>query len=164
MTTRAGWISRLMVSTVCSFAALGASAQQTIKIGEINSYKAQPAFLGPYKNGWNLALDETGHPNIGPFRCGGLVMIHSKTNEITRSGLYWAFAHYSRAVRRGARRIESEGSVERVSHVAFANLEGSTVLVLTNGGEETRTVVRLGSHQIEVALPARSISSFTWRG
>jgi branched-chain amino acid transport system substrate-binding protein len=58
MTTRAGWISRLTVSTVCSLAALGASAQQTIKIGEINSYKAQPAFLGPYKNGWNLALDQ----------------------------------------------------------------------------------------------------------
>src|SRR6202012_1867465 len=58
MTTRAGWISRLMVSTVCSLAALGASAQQTIKIGEINSYKAQPAFLGPYKNGWNLALEQ----------------------------------------------------------------------------------------------------------
>ncbi|MBC8731694.1 ABC transporter substrate-binding protein [Paraburkholderia sp. UCT2] len=58
MTTRAGWISRLMVSTVCSFAALGANAQQTIKIGEINSYKAQPAFLGPYKQGWNLALEQ----------------------------------------------------------------------------------------------------------
>ncbi|MGF6972857.1 branched-chain amino acid transport system substrate-binding protein [Paraburkholderia sp. JPY465] len=58
MTTRAGWISRLMVSTVCSFAAFGASAQQTIKIGEINSYKAQPAFLGPYKQGWNLALEQ----------------------------------------------------------------------------------------------------------
>src|SRR6266702_1489979 len=58
MTTRAGWISRLTVSTVLSLAALGASAQQTIKIGEINSYKAQPAFLGPYKNGWNLALEQ----------------------------------------------------------------------------------------------------------
>jgi branched-chain amino acid transport system substrate-binding protein len=58
MTTRAGWISRLTVSTVLSLAAVGASAQQTIKIGEINSYKAQPAFLGPYKNGWNLALDQ----------------------------------------------------------------------------------------------------------
>ncbi len=28
-----------------------AAAQQTIKIGELNSYKAFPAFLEPYKNG-----------------------------------------------------------------------------------------------------------------
>ena len=58
MTTRAGWISRLTVSLTLTLTAFGAAAQETIKIGEINSYKAQPAFLGPYKNGWNLALDE----------------------------------------------------------------------------------------------------------
>ncbi len=29
-----------------------------IRIGEINSYSTQAAFLGPYRNGWNLALDE----------------------------------------------------------------------------------------------------------
>ena len=29
--------------------------------------------------GWNLALDEQGRPNIGPFSCGGLVTIHSNT-------------------------------------------------------------------------------------
>lgn len=35
-----------------------AHAQGTIKIGEINSYKAQPAFLEPYKKGMELAVEE----------------------------------------------------------------------------------------------------------
>ena len=35
-----------------------AFAQQTIKIGELNSYKSQPAFLEPYKKGWEMAVDE----------------------------------------------------------------------------------------------------------
>ncbi len=35
-----------------------ASAQSTIKIGELNSYKAFPAFLEPYKNGMAMAVDE----------------------------------------------------------------------------------------------------------
>ena len=35
-----------------------AHAQGTIKIGEINSYKAQPAFLDPYKKGMDLAVEE----------------------------------------------------------------------------------------------------------
>ncbi len=35
-----------------------ASAQQTIRIGELNSYKAQPAFLEPYKKGLDLAVEE----------------------------------------------------------------------------------------------------------
>lgn len=36
----------------------GAQAQGTIRIGEINSYKAQPAFLEPYKKGLDLAVEE----------------------------------------------------------------------------------------------------------
>jgi branched-chain amino acid transport system substrate-binding protein len=35
-----------------------AQAQSTIKIGELNSYKSQPAFLEPYKRGWEMAIDE----------------------------------------------------------------------------------------------------------
>ncbi|WP_409529234.1 ABC transporter substrate-binding protein [Zwartia sp.] len=35
-----------------------ALAQGTIKIGEINSYKAQPAFLEPYKKGMELAVEQ----------------------------------------------------------------------------------------------------------
>ena len=35
-----------------------AHAQGVIKIGEINSYKAHPAFLEPYKKGMELALEE----------------------------------------------------------------------------------------------------------
>jgi len=39
--------------------ALGqAQARDPIRIGEINSYTAQPAFLAPYRNGWNLAIEQ----------------------------------------------------------------------------------------------------------
>ena len=43
--------------------ALGAPAAlraqgDPIRIGEINSYTAQPAFLAPYRNGWNLAVEQ----------------------------------------------------------------------------------------------------------
>jgi branched-chain amino acid transport system substrate-binding protein len=36
----------------------GNSFAQTIKVGELNSYKVFPAFLEPYKKGWELALEE----------------------------------------------------------------------------------------------------------
>ena len=42
---------------VCAFA-MPAMAQEPIRIGEINSYKAQAAFLEPYKKGMELAVDE----------------------------------------------------------------------------------------------------------
>jgi branched-chain amino acid transport system substrate-binding protein len=37
----------------------GAQAQDTIKVGEMNSYKNFAAFLEPYKKGWELAVEQT---------------------------------------------------------------------------------------------------------
>src|SRR5947209_766495 len=46
------------VALVASSFALPALAQDTIKIGELNSYKVFAAFLEPYKKGWELAVEE----------------------------------------------------------------------------------------------------------
>jgi branched-chain amino acid transport system substrate-binding protein len=50
-------IATLSLTLAAVFAA-PAFAQDTIKIGELNSYKAQPAFLEPYKRGMELAIEE----------------------------------------------------------------------------------------------------------
>ena len=46
------------VAAAFAVAAAPARAKEPIKIGEINSYKAQPAFLEPYKKGMQLAVDQ----------------------------------------------------------------------------------------------------------
>ena len=112
--------------------------------------------------GWNLALDEKGRPNIGPFSCGGMVTIHSETRKITRSGQYWAFAHFSRAVERGAQRIDSQGTLADVHHVAFENPGGDKVLVLTNAGDTRTATVQLGNLESEVPLEKNSLTTLTW--
>jgi branched-chain amino acid transport system substrate-binding protein len=52
---------KLSAMAACTFFFLGGAvsfAQDTIKIGELSSYKNQPAFLEPYRKGWQLALEE----------------------------------------------------------------------------------------------------------
>src|SRR3546814_17824775 len=53
-----GIYRKLATAVLLGLVAAGASAQGVIKIGEINSYKKIPAFLGPYKKGMDLALDQ----------------------------------------------------------------------------------------------------------
>jgi branched-chain amino acid transport system substrate-binding protein len=52
--------SRVLFAALALGAALAqpAAAQGTIKLGELNSYKTFPAFLEPYKKGWELAVEE----------------------------------------------------------------------------------------------------------
>lgn len=112
--------------------------------------------------GWNLALDERGRPNIGPFNCGGLVTIHSESKEITRSGQYWALAHFSRAIRRGAHRFASTSKSSSLSHFACENPDGKKVLILANPGPAQTVDLRLGAMSASVPLEADSVNTLTW--
>ncbi len=112
---------------------------------------------------WNLALDEKGHPNIGPAPCAGFVTVNSQTKEITRSGQYWTFAHYSRAGRRGSRRFDSRTNLEQVSNVAFANPDGTRAVVVGNRGPERTVRVLLAGKMVQVTFPDDSLVTLSWR-
>jgi glucosylceramidase len=111
---------------------------------------------------WNLALDENGKPNIGPFNCGGLVTINSQTGGVTNSGQLWAMGHFSRSVRRGSRRIASESTAAGIDHVAFTTPGDGTVLVITNPGVERTVQIVYEDHYARVDLPADSMITLSW--
>jgi glucosylceramidase len=136
---------------------------------------------------WNLALDERGRPNVGPFDCGGLVQIPSTTKEIAQAGLYWALVQFARAIRRGAVIVASHDAngdapavngaavqsptgiaarnsalTSRVFHTAAKNPDGSMVLVLTNPGDAKEVTVACGGQNAKIALTADSITTLRW--
>jgi branched-chain amino acid transport system substrate-binding protein len=58
MITRVQLLRLVVAGAALAWLDGAAHAQGTIKIGELNSYKSQPAFLDPYKKGWELAIEE----------------------------------------------------------------------------------------------------------
>ncbi len=111
---------------------------------------------------WNLALDEKGRPNIGPFPCGGVVTIHSQSKEITRSGQFWALAHFSRFIRRGAHRFDSESTLQDLDHVALQNPDGQRVLVMSNSGTDRKVILQMGDRLADVSLKQDSLTTLVW--
>jgi glucosylceramidase len=140
---------------------------------------------------WNVALDERGRPNIGPFDCGGLVQIHSVTKEITLTGLYWALVQYARALRRSAVIVASHDAngdapavnaaligqpassstvtatpnstaTSRVYHTAAKNSDGSVVLLLTNPGDAKEVTIACSGQTAKIALTTDSITTLRW--
>src|SRR3546814_4487494 len=76
-----GIYRKLATAVLLGLVAAGASAQGVIKIGEINSYKKIPAFLGPYKKGMDLALDQVN--DAGGVNGKKLVLISRDDNGNT---------------------------------------------------------------------------------
>jgi glucosylceramidase len=90
------------------------------------------------------------------------VTIDSQSKEVTHSGQYHAFAHYSRCIRRGARRFSSEGAIAGIAHVACENADGQKVLVVTNSGPARIIKLRLGESVTDLACQANSIATLVW--
>ncbi len=138
---------------------------------------------------WNIALDEYGAPYIGvregvngmaapaaeqrrAVRMGaGVVTVENGNHAVTRSARFWACAHYSRHVKRGARVFLSNGigagseapnAASSISHAAFRNPDGSYVVVLANTGPEKRVQLLMGTSGLEMNLPADSVHTLQW--
>ncbi len=60
------WLAALAVAFSCPTAIAQAPGKAPIRIGEINSYSAIPQFTQPYRQGWELAVEEIN-------RAGGLL-------------------------------------------------------------------------------------------
>ncbi len=116
---------------------------------------------------WNLALDEKGKPNIGPFSCGGTITIENGSHKITQSGQYWAFAHFSRHIQRGAKVFATNGLAPdtgraAISHSGFTNPDGKHVLVIANRGPQQTAQIVLDTIMLEIDLPADSVHTLEW--
>jgi glucosylceramidase len=112
---------------------------------------------------WNVVLDETGRPNIGPFDLKGTLTIDSQSHQVTARGSnYWAIKHLNHAAPRGATVIQSSGTIEGLAHVAFVNPDGRKAMMLTNAGPERTVRIRNGGRMAELALPANSVTNLSW--
>jgi glucosylceramidase len=115
---------------------------------------------------WNLALDENHGPHLGGCKdCRGVVTIDSRTGSVTRNLEYYALAHASRFVHRGAHRIHTEvNGSDDIDAVAFRNSDGSMALLASNSALVARNFnVRLGGKSLSYKLPPSSAITLVWR-
>ncbi len=112
---------------------------------------------------WNLALDENSGPHLGGCgNCRGVVTINSATGAVTRNLEYYALAHASRFVRKGAVRIASN-STGSVDTVAFKNPDNSIVLIALNSNAAAKTfAVSSSGGTFSYSLPAGAAATFVW--
>jgi glucosylceramidase len=114
---------------------------------------------------WNLALDEAHGPHLGGCGdCRGVVTIDSKTGAVTRNPEYYALGQASRFVRPGAWRIGATNTPGGIETVAYANPDGTRVLIAFNAAAEAKDVrvTAEGSH-FAYRLAPHGAATFRWR-
>jgi glucosylceramidase len=110
---------------------------------------------------WNLMLDPRGKPNLGPYKCAGLVTLKDD-GTLWRSGQYHALRHFSLHMQKDGRRIASETAVPGLRHLAVQNPDGAFALVLSNPGDAKDLRIVCAGQQLSFSLPRNSIATLTW--
>jgi glucosylceramidase len=111
---------------------------------------------------WNLLVDETG----GPYhdRTGGSraqIVVIPERDEIILEPTYYAVGHFSRFVKRGARRIGTSSFTTSIAVTAFKNPDGGiAAVVLNRDGEVKKLRLRMEEITAPVELPGHSLTTF----
>ena len=109
---------------------------------------------------WNLFLDETGGPNHVQNLCSAPIIGDTANNEIIINPSYYYIGHFSKFIKRGAKRVAIATTSDDIEATAFTNPNGETVAIIMN--KLDREVVYALNHAEKgtyVKMPARSIQT-----
>mmetsp|Transcript_92392 Transcript_92392/g.198031 ORF Transcript_92392/g.198031 Transcript_92392/m.198031 type:complete len:726 (+) Transcript_92392:62-2239(+) len=82
---------------------------------------------------WNLVLDSNGGPNHTGNMCSAPVLMDTaKSNSLLFQPAYFVIGHFSRHIQPGAQRIVSSCNRDALQVTAFANPDGTIVLIVLN--------------------------------
>jgi glucosylceramidase len=113
---------------------------------------------------WNVALDENNGPTLlTKSTCRGLVKINRTTGKVTWNLDYYTLGHVSKFVTPGALRIGSNTFPDDLETVAFQNIDGSKVLIMSNRTAEPKTVnVQCGAKGFAYTIAGEAAVTFKW--
>ncbi len=111
---------------------------------------------------WNLILDEDG----GPYHargggCKAPLHYDTKSDTLMFGATYYAIAHFSKFVARGARRLGTTSYSADIDIAAFLNPNGDIVAVVLNRSDKPveDLLLRIGDMAAKTELPAHSLST-----
>lgn len=112
---------------------------------------------------WNIYLDEKGGPNHVENYCDAPVMCDTKNDSIDIKRSYYYIGHFSRFLKRGAKRMLVSRYTDNIEVTGFVNPDGSKVAVLLNRTEEPQEFTFCEENQVcEMKLDAHSIMTICW--
>ena len=138
-------------------------AADTVKIGE----KYAHDMIGNFNNycntfcDWNLILNEEGGPNHVDNFCDAPIMADTKNDTVYIHDSYYYIGHFSKYIKKGAKRIGSSVYSDSIELVSFKNPDESIVSVVLNRTEDEKKIsFSLEGKIVETIIEPRSIATY----
>jgi glucosylceramidase len=116
-------------------------------------------------NAWVTIIDHKAQPNPGPHDCSPTsIVLNSETLELEYRFDYYMYGQFTKFIKAGAVRINSNSSSKTLTNVAFKNPDNSLVLVVANAGRKKQAIdIVWKQRRVKTELDAQSIATFFWK-
>lgn len=109
---------------------------------------------------WNILLDEKGGPNHVKNYCDAPIMCNTETGEFEEKLSFHYIGHFSRYIKKDAKRIAFTKYTDKLEVTAMKNQDGSIAVVMLNRNEhDLPVVVRIEGRTTEFVVPKNSIAT-----
>lgn len=107
---------------------------------------------------WNIVLDEIGGPNHVGNYCDAPIIADTVNDVVHYNSSYYYIGHFSKFVKRGAKRLVSQFDAEDLNFVAFENPDGDMIYILMNTSEDNQSVsISVKGQYLNLDIVGRSI-------
>lgn len=112
---------------------------------------------------WNILLDQNGGPNhVGNF-CFAPIHADTNTGELIYTPSYFYIGHFSKFIRKDAKRVSSSVSRSDLLSTSFINVDGKMVTVVMNQTNKSVTYnLIVASEKSIVVIPAHGIQTLVY--
>ena len=123
-------------------------------IGDFNNYMAASI-------DWNMVVDLEG----GPYHdrtggCKAQIVVNKEKNSFSLEPTFYAVGHFSKFVKRGAKRIGHSSYNDNLKVTSFQNPDGEVVVVVLNKGEQAmKPKLRIYDCTAQLDIPAKSLTT-----
>jgi glucosylceramidase len=131
-----------------------------------NGQKYGRSMINDFNNGtiawtdWNILLDEKGGPNhVGNF-CFAPIHANLQTGELIYTPSYYFIGHFSKFIKKDAKRISAFASRSQLLTTSFININGQVVTVVMNQSNK-KVIYNLcvGTQSSEVSILPNAIQT-----
>jgi len=121
-------------------------------IGDFNNYMAASI-------DWNMIVDTDGGPyhdrSIG---CKAQIIVDKDNNTFSLEPTYYAVGHFSKFIKRGAKRIGNSSYNDNLRVTSFQNPNGEVIVIVLNKAEQAFTPkLRIYDSTAQLNIPAKSL-------
>lgn len=134
-----------------------------------NGERYGTSMINDFNNGtvgwtdWNILLDQNGGPNhVGNF-CFAPIHANTDTGDLIYTPSYYYIGHFSKFIRKDARRVSSSVSRSDLLSTSFLNVDGKLVTVVMNQTNKKVTYnLIIGAERSVVVIPAHAIQTLVY--